>query len=164
MTLGPQWSWKPHDHLKTPAECIRALVQCASGDGNLLLDVGPMPDGRIAPRDVKVLKDIGSWLRKYGESIYDTRGGPFRNGDWGGSTYRGHVVYVHIQKWTGDHIILPAIKANIVSCSVLTGGQPTVRQTSDGIILSLPQDKHNAVDTIVKLKLDRPAARLGIVG
>ncbi len=164
MTIGTQWSWKPHDHLKTPAECISALVECVSGDGNLLLDVGPMPDGRIAPRDVRILKSIGSWLRKYGESIFDTRGGPFRNGVWGGSTYRGDIVYLHILKWKGDSVILPAIKANIISWSALTGGHASLRETSDGIVISVPRGAQKSVDTIIKLKLNRPAKELGIIG
>ena len=56
------------------------LVNAVGGDGNLLLNVGPMPDGRIEPRQVERLKEIGQWLAKYGESIYGTRGGPFQRG------------------------------------------------------------------------------------
>jgi alpha-L-fucosidase len=62
MTLGTQWSWKPEDQIKSPGEVIRILAQCAGGDGNLLLDVGPMPDGRIEPRQVETLEKIGAWL------------------------------------------------------------------------------------------------------
>ena len=60
MTLGTQWSWKPDDKIKSADEVIRILARCAGGDGNLLLDVGPMPDGRIEPRQVAVLrKQVG---------------------------------------------------------------------------------------------------------
>ncbi len=78
MTLGTQWSWKPEDKIKSAGEVIHVLAQCAGGDGNLLLDVGPMPDGRIEPRQVAVLKQVGAWLDKNGESIYGTRGGPWK--------------------------------------------------------------------------------------
>ena len=57
MTIGTQWSWKPNDTIKTSDECIRILVQCVSGDGNLLLNVGPMPNGEIEPRQATVLKE-----------------------------------------------------------------------------------------------------------
>ena len=58
-------------------ECIHVLVSCAAGDGNLALNTGPMPDGQIEPRQVEIFQGIGAWLKKYGESIYGTRGGPF---------------------------------------------------------------------------------------
>jgi alpha-L-fucosidase len=157
MTIGTQWSWKPNDTLKSSADCIGILVQCATGDGNLLLDVGPMPSGEIEPRQVQVLKEIGAWLNKYGESIYETRGGPFRNGVWGGSTRKGNIVYVHIQKWNGDRMKLPQLKRKIVSSSSLTGGQVKIEQSSDGLVLRMPVDQQGKVDTIVKLELDGPA-------
>ena len=157
MTIGTQWSWKPNDTLKSSADCIGILVQCVAGDGNLLLDVGPMPSGEIEPRQVQVLKEIGAWLNKYGESIYETRGGPFRNGAWGGSTSKGNIVYVHIQKWNGDRMKLPQLKRKGVSSTSLTGGQVTLEQSSDGLVLRMPVDQQDKVDTIVKLELDGPA-------
>src|SRR5258708_5624304 len=78
MTFGTQWSWKPDDQIKTSAEVICILARTAGGNGNLLLDVGPMPDGRVEPRQVEVLKQVGVWLRRYGESIYGTRCGPWK--------------------------------------------------------------------------------------
>ncbi|MFH1999701.1 MAG: alpha-L-fucosidase, partial [Planctomycetota bacterium] len=83
MTLCRQWSWKPDDEMKSFKECIRTLALTAGGDGNLLFNVGPMPDGRIESRQKDRLKEIGTWLAKYGTSIYGTRGGPFYPGSWG---------------------------------------------------------------------------------
>ncbi len=154
MTIGTQWSWKPNDTLKSSADCIGILVQCATGDGNLLLDVGPMPSGEIEPRQVTVLKEIGVWLNKYGESIYETRGGPFRNGSWGGSTHKGSIVYLHIQKWNGDRMNLPPLKRKIISRTILTGGEVKIEQNSDGLVLRMPVDQQDKVDTIVKLELE----------
>ena len=82
MTIGTAWSWKPDDKVKSLGDCLQTLVKVVGGDGNLLLDVGPMPDGRIEPRQVQRLKEMGQWLAKYGESIYGTRGGPLERGDW----------------------------------------------------------------------------------
>ena len=84
MTLGHEWSWKPKDEIKSFRECVEILVNTAGGDGNLLLNVGPMPDGRIEPRQVEVLKQIGEWMGKYGQTIYGTRGGPFIRAGQGG--------------------------------------------------------------------------------
>ena len=157
MTLGTQWSWKPDDKIKTTEECVRILVQCVTGGGNLLLNVGPMPGGEIEPRQVEVLKGVGVWLGKHGESIYGTRGGPVRNGAWGGMTHKGNVVYAHVLKWDGDSVRLPALKAKIVSSKVLTGGEAKIEPAADGIIIRMPAGQRDKLDTIVKLVLDGPA-------
>lgn len=163
MTLGTQWSWKPNDRIKTAGECVRILVQCATGDGNLLLDVGPMPDGRIEPRQVDVLKQIGAWLAKYGESIYGTRGGPYTSGTWGGATRRGNALYLHIAKWEGDVLELPPLEQKIVRTTVLTGGTAKVAQTDHGIEVSLSAEHRDRYDTIVRLELDRSVESAGVI-
>jgi alpha-L-fucosidase len=179
ITLGTQWTWKPDDAIKPWTDAVRILITCAIGDGNLALNTNPMPDGRIEPRQVENFKKIGEWLKQYGESIYGTRGGPFVSpgagavkahggkfdlpgGEWwGGSTHKGNVIYLHILRWpfdraqgrSGDVIKLPVIKEKIVKHSVLTGGEATVKQTDAGIEVSVPADKRDSVDTIVKLEL-----------
>jgi len=81
MTIGRQWAWKQNDNIKSLKQCLQTLVRVAGGDGNLLFNVGPMPDGRIEPEQAERLKNMGNWLDKYGESIYNTRGGPFKPGN-----------------------------------------------------------------------------------
>ena len=156
MTLGTQWSWKPQDTIKTFEECLRILVQCVAGDGNLLLNVGPMPSGEIEPRQVEVLRQIGGWLAKYGESIYGTRGGPFRNGAWGGSTTKGNTVYLHILKWDRDQLKLPPLKARIIKGKALTGGNVRIEQTGEATIIRMPVREQNTVNTVVRLEMDTP--------
>jgi alpha-L-fucosidase len=155
MTLGTQWSWKPQDTIKTFQECLRILVQCVTGDGNLLLNVGPMPNGEIEPRQVKVLRQIGMWLAKYGESVYETRGGPFRNGLWGGSTIKGTSVYLHVLKWDGSQVRLPPMAAKIIRGKALTGGKVNIEQTDKGIIVRMPVREQSKVNTVVKLEMER---------
>ena len=154
MTLGTQWSWKPNDTIKTSDECIRILVRCVTGDGNLLLNVGPMPDGRIEPRQVKVLEGVGRWLATYGESVYGTRGGPFRNGAWGGSTRKGNIVYLHIQQWNADRLRLPPLRIRIREARALTGGDVAFDQSPAGITLTMSPDHQDRLDTVVKLVLE----------
>jgi len=78
MTICRQWAWKPNDEMKSLQQCLHSLVLCAGGDGTLLFNVGPMPDGRIEPRQVERLKEMGAWLARYGDTIYRTRGGPWK--------------------------------------------------------------------------------------
>jgi alpha-L-fucosidase len=157
MTLGTQWSWKPQDTIKPFEECLRILVQCVAGDGNLLLNVGPMPNGEIEPRQVKVLGQIGGWLAKFGESVYGTRGGPFRNGAWGGSTWKGKTVYLHILKWDGNQLRLPPLKTRIIRGKALTGGNVRIDQTGEATIIHMPVREQNKVNTVVKLEMEAPS-------
>ena len=157
MTICRQWAWKPDDKMKSLKECLDVLVRCAGGDGNLLFNVGPMPTGEIEPRQVQRLKEMGRWMAKYGQTLYGTRGGPYRPGPWGASTSKGNTLYVHILQWEGETITLPAIDRKVLSSSVLTGGKAGVRQTAEGIEISVAPADRQELDTLVALTLDGPA-------
>ena len=157
MTLGTQWSWKPNDTIKSTKEVISILARVVGGDGNLLLNVGPMPDGRMEPRQVEVLRQVGSWLQENGESIYGTRGGPFKPTAALVSTCKGNVVYVHVLKWGDETLTLPPLPKRIVKSQLLRGDTVPLVQTDSGITLTIPQPDSQNMDTIVKLTLDGPA-------
>ena len=129
---------------------IQLLVNVVGRDGNLLLNVGPRPDGQIDPPQAERLREIGAWLRRYGESIYATRGGPFLPGDYGVSTHRDRTIYVHVLKWPEGKLLLPAIPAKIVRASVLTGGEVSLTQTDSGIELFVPLAARKEIDTIIQ--------------
>ena len=164
MTICRQWAWKPNDQMKSFKQCMQTLVKTVGGDGNLLFNVGPMPDGRIEPRQVERLKEMGAWLKKNGQSIYGTRGGPFKPGAWGASTYKGNAVYVHVLNWSGEKLLLSPIPKKIVASSILTGGEASVRQTDEAIEISVPESNRHEIDTIIKLQLDGSADELAPVG
>jgi alpha-L-fucosidase len=96
MTLGDQWAYKLNDQIKSLEQCVQTLVRCAGGDGNLLLNVGPMLTVAIDPRQAQRLREIGSWLERYGESIYGTRGGPLKPTKAYATTRKGNTVYLHV--------------------------------------------------------------------
>jgi alpha-L-fucosidase len=158
ITICNQWAWRPNDPMKSLAQCIQTLVTCAAGDGNLLFNVGPMPTGEIEPRQVERLKEMGRWLAQYGESVYGTRGGPFKPPNGVLSTRHGSTVYVHVLKWSGDAIILPALPKKIVASSVLTGGVVQVTQNDQQIAIVMPKANRQEIDTIVRLELNGSAA------
>jgi alpha-L-fucosidase len=157
ITICRQWAWKPNDEMKSLEECIQTLVRVVGGDGNLLLNVGPMPDGRIEPRQAERLREMGAWLGKYGQSIYGTRGGPFKTTAWLASTYRDNVVYVHILGGPSDPLTLPALPKRVVDASLLTGGMVRVQQTPEALEIRVPSQNRRSIDTIVRLELDGPA-------
>jgi len=154
---GP-WGYKPDAELKSLAHLLHLLVGAAGRDGNFLLNIGPRPDGAIEPAVAQRLRDMGEWLRKNGESIYGTRGGPYLPGEYGVSTHRGNVVYLHVLQWPAEKLSLPAIvSAKVVGVTRLDGGAVTFAQNEQGIELSVPSGSCDAIDTIIKLELDRSA-------
>jgi alpha-L-fucosidase len=142
ITICNQWAWKPGDEMKSLPQCLETLVRCAGGDGNLLFNVGPMPDGRIEPRQVRRLEEMGDWLRKYGESIYGTRGGPWKPTKTLASTRLGNSIYLHLLDWNGRTVTLPDIPRTIIGSFVLTGG--TARVAQDGRKLTIRIDPPSA--------------------
>jgi alpha-L-fucosidase len=180
ITICNQWAWKPDDQMKSLQQCLETLIRCAGGDGNLLFNVGPMPDGRIEPRQVKRLQEMGDWLRLYGETIYGTRGGPWKPTKTLASTRKGNTIYVHLLGGNGETVTLPNIPRKIIRSSALTGGTARVEQAADKISIHIdPAEarppEHGAellrqqetrrtnqpqIDSIVKLKLDGSAMDL----
>ncbi len=150
---GGGWSHRPDGRTRTFEECLQMLVNCITGDGNLLLNVGPPPTGQIAADQQAVLLKMGQWLSKYGESIYGTSGGPWVNGEWGGAVSKGDTIYVHVLKGDGNRLNLPPLKAKILSVTALTGGAASFEQTASGVTLVLPPDHGDQVDTVLKLKV-----------
>ena len=165
MTIGTQWAWKPDDQIKSAAEVVRILAQCVGNDGNFMLDVGPMPDGRIEPRQVEVLKQVGAWMVRNGESIYGTRGGPWKATKNIASTRKRDTVYLHVLRWEGDSIELPSLTRKIKS-AWLPDGSPVQFYVRDGkLSVSIPINERDPSDTVVTLKLagsamDLPAVAL----
>ena len=157
MTICRQWSWKPDDTMKTLPECLQTLIRTAGGDGNLLFNVGPMATGEIEPRQVERLKEMGAWLEKYGESVYGTRGGPYKPAKHVVSTRKGATIYLHIFAWPSEVLVLPALPAKVLQSSVLTGGSATVTQSAAGVEITVPEADRRDIDTIVAITLDKPA-------
>jgi alpha-L-fucosidase len=162
MTLGTQWAWKPHDNIKAPSKVVDILCRTVGGDGNLLLDIGPMPDGRIEARQVEVLKQVGAWMAVNGESIYGTRGGPWKPGEQITSTRKGDKVYVHVLKAAGDTIELPALPCSVKAASVLGGGRVKMETAHGKFILHLP-GKTGAFPSVIKLELDGSAMQISVL-
>ncbi len=150
---GGGWSYRPDGRTRSFEECLRMLVQTVTGDGNLLLNVGPMPTGEIDPKQIEALHQMGEWLRKYGETIYGTRGGPIPNGEWGGCTTKGGKLWVHVLQWPGETLRIGALAAKVQSSKVLTGGEAKVAQTPDHLEITLPAAQRDPLDTIIELTL-----------
>ena len=124
LTMNQSWGFNITDKkFKSVKELIGYLVRAAGNDGNLLLNIGPRPDGTIQPEAAERLRAIGDWLGTYGRSIYGTRGGPVSPRAWGATTRRGDTVFVHVLDWPDRSLSLPPLGARVVRATMLKGGQ-----------------------------------------
>jgi alpha-L-fucosidase len=158
MTLvGGQWSWKPGGKMYTFDGTLDILVNCVTGGGNLLLNIGPMPTGEIEGRQVELLKQVGAWVKPRAKAIYGTRGGPLANGKWGGSTHRDNTVYVFAKDWQGDTLALGPLPQKVTAVKkLIDGSKVAFKQTEKGVDLTLSAGKRDPVFTVFALTLAQP--------
>jgi alpha-L-fucosidase len=97
QTINGSWGFNiTDDFYKSTSQLIDLLVRTAGVGGNLLLNVGPMPDGRIPGHSVERLREMGDWLSRGGHTISGTTAGHVKPAEWGAVTRRGDKIYIHI--------------------------------------------------------------------
>jgi alpha-L-fucosidase len=131
-TMNNSWGFNLKDtKYKTSTQLIHYLVKAAGNNANFLLNVGPAPDGTIQKEFADTLRKIGSWLNVYGKSIYQTRGGPIAEREWGTTTQKTEktekgekkTVYFHILKSESKYLAINGFKGKIKSLVRLDNGQ-----------------------------------------
>lgn len=154
MTICQQWAWKPSDKMKSLQQCLDSLIRTSGGDGNLLFNVGPTPEGLIEQRQVDRLKEMGAWLKLNGESIYGTRGGPWKPAPQFVSTRKQDKIYLHLLKKVSGPVSLTALPVAIKSAKLLHGSAIKT-ETNDGLLsFEIPDKSWEAIDTIVEITID----------
>ena len=156
LTMNESWGFNITDHhFKSVRELIGYLVRAAGNDANLLLNIGPRPDGTIQPEAVARLQAIGKWMDVYGTSIYGTRGGPIPPRPWGATTQRGDTVFVHVLDWRDPMLALPRL-GTIRSATMLdTRTSVAFTQSSAGVTLALPAPGPDQIDRVIVLTMAR---------
>jgi alpha-L-fucosidase len=154
LTMNRSWGFNITDTaFKSTRELVGYLVRAAGNDANLLLNVGPRPDGTIQPEAVERLRELGAWLATYGTSVYGTRGGPVPPRDWGVTTRRGDTVFVHVLNWPDRTLALPAIEGGVRSARMLGNGAAVpFTQTEAGLMLTLPPGLTDEPDRVVVIQ------------
>ncbi len=154
---GCSWGWMENDPVSDFDWLIKMLVNVVSRDGNLLLNVGPDKNGGLSEEIKNRVKEIGEWLKVYGDSIYGTRGGPVQPvDDVFGTTFRDNIVYVHIldrEKFREQ--TLTGMEGTILSCTTYQGSACDFTQEGNQVKIMLPEDMECHPDLIVKITLDR---------
>ncbi|MEO7990722.1 MAG: alpha-L-fucosidase [Chryseolinea sp.] len=154
-TINNSWGFNlKDDQHKSKKDLIQYLVKSSGYGANFLLNIGPMPNGKIQAEHIARLKEMGEWLNVYGETIYGTRGGPLSARDWGVMTQKENKVYVHILNWQDESIVMPAWGKRIKSAKVFTDKSPVkFLENEFGITLRVPKEKMDGIDTVIELEM-----------
>ena len=147
---GGVWSYKPNASVMAFEQCVKTLVYCAGGDGNLLLNVGPSPDGSIEPQQNERLLEIGQWLNQFGESIYKTRGGPITPTEHYACTCRENTIYLHIFDSSRSYRFT-GLNGRLESYSVLNGSAEAILRDDE---LRVSNIRGGGFDTIIKFVIN----------
>jgi alpha-L-fucosidase len=153
-TIGVAWGYNPNEKkLKSTKQLLHTLIRAAGSNANFLLNVGPKPVGTIQDEFSARLKEIGTWLGTYGESIYGTRGGPVGPRPWGVTTAKANRVYVHLLDWPDRWLAIPSLGKPVKSARVMGGAAVRAQVVENGLLLHLPEGGRNEIDTVVEVTL-----------
>lgn len=155
-----KWSWFPPMEPRPLSEVIGWLIQCIGRDGNMLLGVGPRPDGTIDPASAARLLEVGEWMKLYGDAVYSTRGGPFLPGSWGVSTRKGNRIFLFVTHWRGSALTLPKLEANVTSARLMTGGAVTSDTGGANWKFTVAEQYRRPIATIIELTVDQDVMKL----
>jgi len=157
QTINGSWGYDITDNkYKSYSKIIKLLVGASGRNANLLLNIGPMPNGQIQKQFVDTLGAVGKWLAKYGETVYSTQGNIIKPQDWGVVTFKDKVAYVHLlESAKSDVVELPGFNFKIKS---VTGFDDNVKvkytldSKNSKLLLHTAKDK-NQIDKIIKIQL-----------
>lgn len=152
QTMNGMWGYKVADqNYKDTPTLIHYLVKAAGMGANLLLNIGPQPNGELPATALNRLKEIGEWMNTYGETFYATTAGDFPAQEWGTSTRKGKKLYIHILTPTSTEIALP-LDCKVKKAVKFLDRKPVkFTRTKEGVTLHLdaiPTD----IDHVIELE------------
>ena len=154
-TINGSWGFNLKDRKhKSEKELIQYLVKAAGYGSNLLLNVGPMPNGKIQEEHIESLKKIGKWVKQNGQTIYNTKRGPISPSDEIASTQNGNIVYIHLLDNNKSEYYIEGFKSKFKKISYLNSNKKvSYKKTKTGLHLILDKKEINSIDTILIMEL-----------
>ncbi len=161
LTLNGGWgynSWptKPLKYL------LQRMVEGWSKGGNVLMNVGPKPDGEFPPESVDRLRSIGAWMRVNGESVYGSTEGPLPCVPWGRTTLKGTTLYLHVFDWPTDGVLNIPVTTPVKRAYLLANrDQSLTTSTKDGrLLIQLPATAPDPNVSVIAVELTAVPARI----
>jgi alpha-L-fucosidase len=159
-TINVAWGYKSQDKkFKGTKELIHYLVKAAGNNSNFLLNIGPRPDGTVQPEFIERLQEIGKWMKRNGESIYGTRGGPIKPTSWGVSTQKENKVYLHILECDKGPLEA-SIRGKVLKATLYPQGLAvSMGRVENTVILDVSENTLDAIDTIIELEVETEGSK-----
>lgn len=155
QTMNGMWGYKVKDqNYKSVKDLVRLLVRTAGKGANLLINIGPQPNGELPELALDRLKGMGEWLRKYGETIYDTTAGNVMSAEWGTTTRKGDKLYVHILSDKMPQFITLPINRKVKSATEFESGKAILKENIKGGIVLHTGNLSPDTDRIITLTLN----------
>lgn len=154
-TINGSWGFDLQDRThRSKQELVQQLVRASGFGSNLLLNVGPMPNGKIQEEHVQYLAAIGDWLKIHGETIYGSKAGSITPTDAWVSTQKGKTLYLHLLEKQPKAFVIPEFKERIKSVKLFADKRAVkFKQTKVGLLIEIPEAAQNEIDTIVEITL-----------
>jgi alpha-L-fucosidase len=154
-TMNNSWGFNLLDkRYKSSKDLIHYLVKAAGYNSNFLLNVGPMPNGKIQPEFIDTLKVVGKWMNDFGETIYGTRQGPITPRTWGLTTQKGNRIFMHVLKAEDATLLIPKLDKKIASVSLYHNKQKVnFIENKMGTVIEIPANTAGMPDIIFEISM-----------
>jgi alpha-L-fucosidase len=157
MTFNESWGYTPIDtRWKDAWQIVGMLRQVAAGGGNLLLNIGPAPDGSVPEVCEQELLKVGKWLQEYGPSVYDATD-PMQQ-EWmitGAFTRKGQTLYYHCNRWPGSELAIGGLQCKVLRARLMNGPEVAFTQTENRLVLhGLPETPPNPLCTVIEMEVE----------
>jgi alpha-L-fucosidase len=160
MTMNDQWGYHPDPAAyKSSRRLVRTISEVVGKGGNLLLNVGPQPDGRFPPEAVERLRAIGDWMDHSGDSIHEAAAGPHPGHFYGPMTRKSGTLYLHVLDLPSEGIEVRGLETPVMNARLLDTGEPlNVSQAGARVHIDLTAEQCDPYDTVVALELEDASA------
>lgn len=155
QTMNGMWGYKVEDQkYKSVTDLVRLIVKAASKGSNLLLNIGPQPDGCLPAAALDRLSGIGEWMGRYGESVYATDATGIPEQSWGVTTRRGNTIYMHlIEPLEGCPVVHLPIEGKIKSVTALKDGSALKFRAENGGVSVTLKETPSDIDYVIAVEL-----------
>ena len=179
MTLNGTWGCMPSvpdEDWLSARDVLGMLCSVTAGGGNLLLNIGPEPDGSVQKQADEILSTVGKWLDKNAEAVYgkvDRVGERFEwhpAGSWNSNNYpwtlKGRTVYFWVTRWPGQELVIGGLRSKLKRASLLATDKPIEfdHQPDRLILQGLPRTSPDKIAGVSVIKLEfasKPRQELG---
>jgi len=170
MTFNGSWGYMPiSPDWRSVREVVGMLCTATAGQGNLLLNIGPAPDGSVPPEAVERLTAVGQWINTYGEALY----GPVDRADtrteWmptGRFTLKGNTAYYWCNRWPGRELAIGGIQTKVLKASLVATGEALPFEQSENrlVLKGLPEANPDPIAGVSLIKLECEAPLRQVLG